>query len=524
MSITSDSSNSDAAEWLDVEPDEEQITFVSLFGAETFSNIEDLLAHGKIQHGFDLVATVNHLDLEFHDAIKLINFIRACTQEKQSLPLAISAQDFADDKYLKPVLENDALLFSLDEILVEKPRNEESASAEDKSSLEARNKKLEDDLAAVKEQFAGYRLAVEETLDKRWGDENDIGKSGNGKKKDSSDYYFESYAYNDIHETMLKDEIRTDAYRDFIYENKQLFQGKVVLDIGCGTGILSMFCAKAGAAQVIAVDKSDIIDKARENIFNNGLADTITCLRGAIEDVNLPVDQVDIIVSEWMGYCLLYEAMLPSVLYARDKYLRPNGLLVPSSATIWMAPVHDSEYVADTVSFWRDVYGFDMKAMQERIYDEARILTMPPAAVCGEPYPFRVLDLHTVKPEELVFTAEWESKITGDVDSLDGFLIWFDNFFANCRDDKLPKPQMTPENFVKQKPGYVAFTTGPFGKETHWKQGLLLQPPAQLKAAQPKLAGKIIFSALEENARALNIQMTWAEEGQSEQSRLWKLK
>lgn len=341
---------------------------------------------------------------------------------------------------------------------------------------------------------------------------------------------------------MLKDEIRTDAYRDFIYENKQLFQGKVVLDIGCGTGkqerltvflgrklltrpgILSMFCAKAGAAQVIAVDKSDIIDKARENVFNNGLADTITCLRGAIEDVKLPVDQVDIIVSEWMGYCLLYEAMLPSVLYARDKYLRPDGLLVPSSATIWMAPVQDSEYVTDTVSFWRDVYGFDMKAMQERIYDEARILTMPPAAVCGKPHPFRVLDLHTVKSEDLVFTANWESELTREIESLDGFLIWFDNFFVNSRADKLPDSYTTPEEFLKQKPGYVAFTTGPYGKETHWKQGLLLQPPTELKTPQPKLAGKIVFSALEENARALDIQVTWAEEGQKEQSRLWKLK
>ncbi|KAJ3498524.1 hypothetical protein NLG97_g1053 [Lecanicillium saksenae] len=524
MSITSDSSNSDAAEWLDVEPDEEQITFVSLFGTETFSSIDDLLAHSKTQHGFDLVATMNRLGLEFHDAIKLINFIRSCTQEKQSLPQTITNQDFSDDKYLKPVLDNDALLFSLDEILAEQPKNEESGSAEDKSSLGPRNKQLEEELAAVKEQFAAYRLAVEETLDKRWGDENDTTKSGNEKKKDPSDYYFESYAYNDIHETMLKDEIRTDAYRDFIYENKQIFQGKVVLDIGCGTGILSMFCAKAGAAQVIAVDKSDIIHKARENIFNNGLAKTITCLHGAIEDVKLSVGQVDIIVSEWMGYCLLYEAMLPSVLYARDKYLRPNGLLVPSSATIWMAPVHDSEYVADTVSFWRDVYGFDMKAMQEGIYDEARILTMPPAAVCGKPHPFKVLDLHTVKPEDLVFTAEWESEITRNIDSLDGFLIWFDNFFVNSRDDKLPESQATPENFAKQKPGYVAFTTGPFGKETHWKQGLLLQPPTVLKAAQPKLAGKIVFSALEENARALDIQVTWAEEGQPEQSRLWKLK
>ena len=75
---------------------------------------------------------------------------------------------------------------------------------------------------------------------------------------------------------MLKDTIRTDAYRDFIYDHKHLFQNKVVLDVGCGTGILSMFCARAGARKVIAVDNSDIIDKARENIYENGLGGTIT--------------------------------------------------------------------------------------------------------------------------------------------------------------------------------------------------------------------------------------------------------
>lgn len=74
---------------------------------------------------------------------------------------------------------------------------------------------------------------------------------------------------------MLKDTIRTDAYRDFIYDNKNLFKDKVVLDVGCGTGILSMFCAKAGAKMVIAVDNSGIIDKARQIVFENGLQDTV---------------------------------------------------------------------------------------------------------------------------------------------------------------------------------------------------------------------------------------------------------
>lgn len=75
---------------------------------------------------------------------------------------------------------------------------------------------------------------------------------------------------------MLKDAVRTDSYRDFIYDNKSIFKDKVVLDVGCGTGILSMFCAKAGAKQVIAVDNSNIIDRAKEIVYENGFGDVIT--------------------------------------------------------------------------------------------------------------------------------------------------------------------------------------------------------------------------------------------------------
>ena len=63
----------------------------------------------------------------------------------------------------------------------------------------------------------------------------------------SSDYYSDSYAHFGIHEEMLKDEVRTRSYMNAILQNKHLFKGKVVLDVGCGTGILCMFAAKAGA-------------------------------------------------------------------------------------------------------------------------------------------------------------------------------------------------------------------------------------------------------------------------------------
>lgn len=115
--------------------------------------------------------------------------------------------------------------------------------------------------------------------------------------------------------------MRTLSYRNAIHQNSHLFANKIVLDVGCGTGILSMFCAKAGAKHVIGVDMSNIIDQARKIVELNGMSDRITLLKGKMEEVVLPFPKVDIIVSEWMGYFLLYESMLDTVLWARDRYL-----------------------------------------------------------------------------------------------------------------------------------------------------------------------------------------------------------
>jgi len=71
-----------------------------------------------------------------------------------------------------------------------------------------------------------------------------------------------------------------------------------------------MFAAQAGAKHVYAVDCSSIIVQAQQIVDKNGFSDKITMIRGKVEDIELPVDTVDIIVSEWMGYFLLYESML----------------------------------------------------------------------------------------------------------------------------------------------------------------------------------------------------------------------
>lgn len=89
------------------------------------------------------------------------------------------------------------------------------------------------------------------------------------QKSSQLDYYFDSYSYMDIHEEMLQDDIRTNAYRNAIEKNPQLFKDKVVMDIGAGSGVLSMFAVKAGAKKVYAIEKADIYKLAQKNIQEN---------------------------------------------------------------------------------------------------------------------------------------------------------------------------------------------------------------------------------------------------------------
>ena len=73
-------------------------------------------------------------------------------------------------------------------------------------------------------------------------------------------------------------------------------------------------------------------------------------VKGKLEDSELPIQEFDIIVSEWMGYFLLYESMLDTVLLARDKYLKKGGLIFPDTATLYLAAIEDQDYKEEKIN------------------------------------------------------------------------------------------------------------------------------------------------------------------------------
>lgn len=135
-----------------------------------------------------------------------MNYIREQVKSRKVDVDVSSKALFEDDKYLRPVLEDDALLFSLDE-LVDSQTDGEVAQVTRDSDASQKVKELELQLQSIQSQFSDYRLQVEETLEKRWNDAEGSSKakassSGDGAdaaKDDGIDFegdYFESYSYN----------------------------------------------------------------------------------------------------------------------------------------------------------------------------------------------------------------------------------------------------------------------------------------------------------------------------------------
>ena len=238
----------------------------------------------------------------------------------------------------------------------------------------------------------------------------------------------------------------------------------------------------------------------------------------------MPVPQVDIIVSEWMGYCLLFEAMFDSVIYARDRYLAPDGLMVPSHATLRIAPFADPDFIASHISFWHSVYGFNMSSMLTGIYDEALVRSIQPSAIPADSNIFLPLPLHTITVDELSFLKDFKVTLNEDIDALDGFAIWFDMFFMPSRESTIPDNAIPSE---MQKKGIVAFTTGPHGTETHWQQGVCLidhgkKRTTPLKKGQT-ITGKIGYQKKSEKSRALDITIDWDVQDVEKGSQEWSL-
>jgi len=263
-----------------------------------------------------------------------------------------------------------------------------------------------------------------------------------------------------------------------------------VLDVGSGTGILSIFAAQAGAAKVFAVEASNLAKLSREIIQENHFEDIIDVHNCKIEEFQLPagVGKVDIIISEWMGFYLLHEGMLDSVLLARDRFLKPGGALFPDKAIIYVCPCKLPAQFDD----WEDVAGVKMTKFAEHLRHQQSkkpgIITLNNEDLLASDTIVAFIDLNDVSPDELDRFDFKEVIVARKSGEFQGICLWFDVIFPANEDDP------TSEN--------VVLSTHPQAQPTHWKQ-TIIPLPANIETLEPLMpvAFKLIIQRNPENAR-----------------------
>mmetsp|Transcript_2638 Transcript_2638/g.3900 ORF Transcript_2638/g.3900 Transcript_2638/m.3900 type:complete len:463 (-) Transcript_2638:3112-4500(-) len=394
------------------------------------------------------------------------------------------------------------------------------------------------------------------------------------EQQKASDYanYFSAYA--DLHhqKIMLTDTHRMTAYHDAIMKNQHVFRDKVVMDVGSGSGILAVWAAKAGAKRVYAVEYTDMAKHARKVVEANGVDHVVTVIQGAVEDVTIPVEDweafnlqteegaaaakecpaddddddasisckqqqskvVDIIISEWMGYFLLRESMLDSVIRARDMFLKPkSGILLPSHATMLIAPIMNEDHhmvieeYLEGMDNWNDYlvnakkqYGVDMSILTEEYDKEQRdyylnsshYVQLDDDTILAPPSVVKTLDLAVCTLEdakgvdETEFSFDIESSGSGadDEEEINGFAGWFTVDFQS-RTDEVGK------QFGAKMTNPVHFSSSPEIGDTHWgQQAFYFASAIPIQSnGKVKIDGTMEMIRSKDNARLYNVKLQY---------------
>ena len=275
-------------------------------------------------------------------------------------------------------------------------------------------------------------------------------------KATSADYYFESYNHYGVHEDIFQDGVTIPAFQQAILQNAHIFEGKVVLEVCSGLGLCSLFAAKAGAKRVIAIEAHPELAEASRHIAkSNGYDKVIEVVCGVPSDLTkLPgEDQVDIIVCLFMGYFLLYEARLPQLIEARDKWLKPGGLMFPDRAKMFVSLVQDSDHKRKHYDYFDDVYGFDFSSLKEAAKADPVIQECDETALISSSTCILNLDLLRCSVSTCYeFSSKFKLRCRHE-GPLDAMVCWFEIWFG-----------------AGHKP--ISFSTGPESTLTCWKQTL----------------------------------------------------
>jgi len=141
---------------------------------------------------------------------------------------------------------------------------------------------------------------------------------------------------------------------------------------------------------------------------------------------------------------------LDSVLFARDKWLAPGGLMFPDRATLFVTAIEDRQYKDDKIHWWEDVYGFDMSSLGKVAVTEPLVDVVDRNQVVASACLLKEIDIQTCTKEDIPFQSDFMIQLKRN-DYIQALVTFFNIEFTHCHKR-------------------VGFSTSPEAPYTHWKQ------------------------------------------------------
>lgn len=196
----------------------------------------------------------------------------------------------------------------------------------------------------------------------------------------------------------------------------------VVIEIGCGPGFFALLACQFGARHVYAIEPNDSIVIAEELAQANGFADRITFYQQMSSEVELP-EKGDVIVSDMRGALPWLGQHIPSIIDARERFLAPNGVLIPQRDTVWAAIVNTPKRYAPYTEPWdENEFNLDLSAARKRVINTHRKGHVEADDLLVPPKPWAELDYASITDTGAKGALEWIIKQPG---TGHGLSAWF---------------------------------------------------------------------------------------------------
>ncbi len=221
---------------------------------------------------------------------------------------------------------------------------------------------------------------------------------------------------------MIADAPRMEAYVSALRQSVR--PGSVVIDLGSGPGLFALLACQMGARRVYAIEPDNVIEAARQGAMVNGYQDRLVCIQDFSTRVTLP-EQGDVIISDLRGVLPWFQQHLPSIVDARRRLLKPEGILIPQRDVLWAALVEAPETYSEIVCPWENKrYGLDLSSARRFVTNTWRKLRVNAEQLLVKPNRWCVLDYSKVENPDIKGEISWT---IAEARTSHGLLVWFDS-------------------------------------------------------------------------------------------------